>query len=192
MKTKINIQDIAPNLDFIVGTASSDNLIFIHDYLREGTLEIDFDVYLPTVGKNLQRDYVWTDLQKSEYILTIFKGYGNSNSMSGMQPICIIRNEWFADNGVQKWQVVDGKQRLSTVLDFMAGKIGFEWNGEQYYYADLDEIMQGVIRRFCFNVTYAINYKAKPITDAQKIEWFRCVNFLGTPQEKTHLNNLLK
>ena len=32
---------------------------------------IDFDVYLPTKGKNLQRDFVWTLLQKREIIWSI-------------------------------------------------------------------------------------------------------------------------
>ncbi len=38
-------------------------------YFKE--LKIDFDVYLPTIGKNLQRELVWTLDQKREIIWSI-------------------------------------------------------------------------------------------------------------------------
>lgn len=192
MKPTLKIKDIAPDLRFVVGTTSSDNVRTICKNMQKGELEIDFDVFLPTIGKNLQRGFVWTALQKSEYLLSIFKNYGGSNRISDMQPICIVRREHFANNGVQKWEVIDGKQRLSTILDFVAGKVCFEWNGIEYYYNDLDEVMQGVINRLWFNTTYAVTRENEPITDQQKIDWFRSVNFLGTPQDKEHLNDLLK
>jgi hypothetical protein len=192
MKPTLEIKDIAPNLRFVVGTTSSDSVRYMRERMANRELVIDFDVFLPTIGKNLQRGYVWTALQKSEYLLSIFKNYGSSNGISDMQSICIVRREHFANNGVQKWEVIDGKQRLSTILDFVAGKVCFEWNGVEYYYNDLDEVMQGVINRFWFNTTYAVTRENEPITDLQKIDWFRSVNFLGTPQDKEHLNNILQ
>jgi hypothetical protein len=39
---------------------------------------------------------------------------------------------------------------------------------------------------------HAVTRENEPITDQQKIDWFRSVNFLGTPQDKEHLNDLLK
>ena len=37
-------------------------------------LDIDWNVYLPTRKRNLQRDYVWTIEQKRELIWSIFIG----------------------------------------------------------------------------------------------------------------------
>lgn len=190
MKPTLKIQNIMPDLGFVTMVTSSDNIIRIIEYIRTEMLQIDFDVFLPTIGKNLQRGFVWDNMQKSEYILSILRTYNKTNGISSQQPICIIRNEWFSNNGKQYWQIIDGKQRLSTILDFVDNKIPFEWNGFEYYYVDLDVIMQGVINRFWFNMVYAVNYEKEPITDLQKIEWFRTVNFLGTPQDKEHLKNL--
>lgn len=36
--------------------------------------KLDFDVYLPTKGKNLQRPFCWTLAQKRELILSMIKG----------------------------------------------------------------------------------------------------------------------
>lgn len=35
--------------------------------------KIDFDVFLPSIGKNLQRPKVWTIAQKQQLIISVFK-----------------------------------------------------------------------------------------------------------------------
>lgn len=81
---------------------------------RLGNLEnryiIDWDVKLSN-GKALQRDFCWTKEQKNELIISLLKKIKIPvfTFIIGGENDSILR-------------VVDGKQRLSTLLDFYNGK----------------------------------------------------------------------
>ena len=76
---------------------------------------IDWDVYLPTRGKNLQRGYVWALEQKRELI--------NSMIIGRHIPHCAIVNIVDPKNDHKDiLQVIDGKQRLSAMVDFYDNK----------------------------------------------------------------------
>ncbi len=134
-------------------------------------------MFLPTKNKNLQRELVWTLEQKRELIWSIF--YGRHI------PHCSIINRTDETN-----EIIDGKQRLSTMIDFLNDKFTLLIDDKEFYYKDLPEDYKLVYKSFTFRY-YIVNEESNsPISDEDKISWFRFLNFAGTPQDKEHLDNL--
>lgn len=139
---------------------------------------IDWNVYLPTKGKNLQRDFVWTLDQKREIIWSILI----KRNIPRMAIINTID---------QVYQIIDGKQRLSSIFDFTNDLFTLLIDGEGYLFSELPVDYQNVISGYAFPY-YIVNEEANdPITDEDKINWFRFINFAGTPQDKEHMDSLL-
>ena len=161
--------------------------IGIEDYLTNNSFEIkwDFDVFLPSINKNLQRGNVWNLAQKQELIRSLILGK-NIN-----EPTIIIYRK-LCTNVVRKIEVIDGKQRITAILEFLQGK--FEVDG--YFYADFNLNNPKYPNANCFKKKLSVkvnmyySYEDCPITDQQKIELFKMLNFSGTPQDEQHLNSL--
>lgn len=83
-----------------------------------------------------------------------------------------------------------GKQRMSTLFDFYQNKFALIVENKHYYYKDLDESVQRVIRLFSFTCDIVYEYNDALISDENKIKWFELINFSGTPQDKQHLIDL--
>lgn len=139
--------------------------------------KLDFDVYLPTRNKNLQRDFVWNLDQKRELILSVL--YGRH-----------ITHLSIINKSDDTFEIIDGKQRLSTMIDFYNDKFTILLENKEYYYKDLPEDYKLAIKSL--NIRYYIVNEEfeKPITDEDKISWFKFLNFAGTPQEKEYLDSL--
>lgn len=138
---------------------------------------VDFDVYLPTKGIKLQRDYVWTVEQKRELIWSVL--------MNRYIPRMAMIN---TSDGV--FQIIDGKQRLSAMLDYYMGLYDLIIDGESFFFKDLPIDYSRVISGFMFPY-YIVNEDfGNQFTDEDKIAWFRYINFAGTPQDEEHLNKL--
>ena len=144
---------------------------------------IDFDVYLPSRGRNLQRDYVWTTEQKRELIWSVLM----KRHISRMAILNVVNKKEDIE-GI--YQVIDGKQRLSAMIDFYNGKFHLIIDEKRYVFNDLPEDYQNVIARFMVPY-YIVNedYGTK-FSDEDKINWFRYLNFAGTPQDAEHLRGL--
>jgi len=144
---------------------------------------IDWNVYLPTKGKNLQRDFVWTIQQKRELI--------NSILIGRHIPHCAILNI-IDKNDCESdiWQIIDGKQRLSTMVEFYQNLFTIEIDGIYYHFKDLPEDYKLEIKHFTIRYYVVHEEFDKPITDEQKINWFKFINFAGTPQDAEHLESL--
>lgn len=71
-----------------------------------------------------QRGLVWTLEQKQAFILALFSG------RTYLKPTFLF-NGW--SNGIKAYEVIDGKQRLNAIIEFVKGQ--FAVNG--YYYKDL-------------------------------------------------------
>ena len=143
--------------------------------------DIDFNVFLPTKGINLQRDLVWTLEQKRELINSILIG----RHIPPMAFINVIKN-----GSDERWLVIDGKQRLTTMFDFTDNKFTIEIEGNEYCFDELPSEY-----KMSINYYYFINYfwneeYGKPITDQEKINWFKFINFAGTPQDSEHIKKL--
>jgi len=140
--------------------------------------KIDFDVFLPTIGINLQRSLVWTLFQKRELIWSML--------ISRRIPCLTLINTWD-----EVWQVIDGKQRLTAMFDFIDDKFTLEVDGVEYLFSELPQDYQLAINNY--HVRYYYVYEMQPpIPDDLKIEWFKLINFAGTPQDQEHLKNLTK
>src|ERR1700749_4632753 len=106
MKT-LNIKDFRKTLPFIIQKSVS-VVIYLKHLIDNSNYILDWDVYLPTKGKNLQRPFVWTLKQKQALILSILKGIK-------VPSISVI----IKDNNKNKaiiFKIIDGKQRLSSMI----------------------------------------------------------------------------
>ena len=137
---------------------------------------IDWDVYLPSKKMNLQRGFVWTIDQKREIIWSILI----KRNIPRMAIICTI-NDVF--------EIIDGKQRLSAMIDFYNNEFTIISDGGEYYFKDLPSDHQKVIGGFYFPY-YVVHEISQSITDEDKISWFKFINFAGTPQDAKHLQSL--
>jgi len=139
---------------------------------------VDFDVYLPTKGFNLQRPYVWTIQQQEEFIWSCLLG-------RSIPDIVFIQHEW------KLYQVIDGKQRLMTLKRYMTNEFPIHHNGYEYFYRDLDNSLQYMLDNAPIRYTSYYSYDDDPITDNEKIIIFNFYNFAGTPQDESHRKKLL-
>ena len=186
----IKLSDIKKNLPFQISKGMyNGNLIEWKNYNYLDHYILDFDVYLPTKGINLQRGFCWTLEQKRDLIMSVIKGINIPN-------ITVIISE--EENGIQrKVKVIDGKQRLSTLIDFINDKFSIILLGKEYRHSELpsyDKDYRNNIKYAIdsFNILFdqAYEYYDKPISDDDKITWFELINFAGTIQDVEHLKKL--
>lgn len=146
-------------------------------------LDIDWNVYLPTRNKYLQRDFIWTLEQKRELIWSVLIGRHI--------PHCAIINSINKENeNKDLYLIIDGKQRLSTIFNFIDNKFTIEIEEKEYLFSELPSDYQTAINYYHFRY-YVVNEPWDVrITDNQKIAWFKFINFAGTPQDAIHLNGL--
>ena len=161
--------------------------VFVHigDMLDRDYV-IDFDVFLPSIGKNLQRPFVWTLFQKQQLILSILKGITIPKVSVVQYKDDIGPNP----NRTITIKVIDGKQRINTILEFYQNKFPIEWEGNEYYFDDLDKWGKYEISSFTILGDVAYEYPDRRITDEDLIGWFEQINFSGTPQDIDHINSL--
>jgi hypothetical protein len=182
----LKLKDIEKKIDFQIQRGTTMHYLC---QLAKGAygIVLDFDVYLPTKGKNLQRPLVWNLFQKQQLILSALKGIK-------LPPIqFILFTDDAAGTGPDKKQVyhiIDGKQRLTTLLSFYNGEFPIIWDNKEYFFKDLDEWAARRISHMTLDSDRVYTYPDADLTDDQKIAWFEMINFAGTPQDIEHLNNL--
>lgn len=185
MKT---LNDIIKPLSF-KGTKQTDleSVGYMQRQIDNNQITIDYNVYLSSVGINLQRPLCWSLTQKQQLILSVLKGVY-------IPPISIIQTMYYnreETNQPTTLYIVDGKQRLSTIFAYLNNEFAIEdLKGELVYFKDLDSKAQIVISRFHFHANIYYEWSDKKLTDLQKFEWFNLLNFSGTSFEEYHLNNL--
>jgi Protein of unknown function DUF262 len=135
-------------------------------------LKFDFDVFLPSLGVNLQRPLVWTIEQKRSLIESVL-------IRRLVPPVSVILTN---DDVLE---VIDGKQRLTALIEYIRGD--FDFCG--YYCDELPIDYLGQIKRHHVTAYWLCEYDG-PISDEDKIEWFRWINFAGTPQDVAHMKRL--
>ena len=138
-------------------------------------LKFDFDVWLPSRNMNLQRPLVWTVEQKRNLIESVLV-------RRAIPPISVI----FTTEDV--YQVIDGKQRTSAFISYLRNE--FDFCG--YFCDELPKDYLGQIKRHWIATYRLCEYSDRLVTDDEKIEWFRWINFSGTPQDSLHLQELEK
>lgn len=146
---------------------------------------LDFDVFLPSKGFCLQRKHVWTIEQKQELIMSILL-------KRSISKLAIILH-YPTDGGIEvdKIEVIDGKQRLSAIIDFLENKFPISIKGKAVFFKDLDKSFHTFCKLLSLPCDIARAYENDDINDADKIAWFNIINFAGTPQDAEHKAKLL-
>lgn len=128
-----------------------------------------------------QRDFVWTKMQKVAYIMAIFE------KQIETKPTLILNNITQNDKETKKFEVLDGKQRLKTLFDFIEDKFKLE-NGKVFSelsYKDKETIMFHTVR-----YTRLCRRNRDNLSNKEKIELFLEINELGTKMSDKHIKEI--
>ena len=163
---------------------------------QEYNPHIDWDVYLPKYDRNLQRPFVWTIEQKAELIKSILRDIE-------IAPLTIIQVRDRQAEYPLVWQIIDGKQRFSSILSYLRGEFPITIEGEEFYYNDLPDELQKKIKWFdvrAYVVYHNIYHNTdnltdrerlrETVTDEDRIELYLYINYAGVPQDEQYLKDL--
>ena len=181
MKKEFNIQAIVPKLGFKIAHKDM-SLPELSRFERYG-YKFDFDVYLETKGCNLQRGFVWNLQQKQEFIFSLLKDVN-------IPQFAVVVYSPSKDNDHSVYKVIDGKQRLSTVMSFLKGEFPITVDEEDYLFSELPKDIKRIIEYWTPRAQVAYSYYDDKISDDDLIKWFNLLNFAGTEQEKSHKDKL--
>ena len=113
-----------------------------------------------------QREFVYKDKQREAVIDTITKNY----------PLNVM---YWAVNGDDKFEVIDGQQRTISICQYVDGDFAF--NGKYFHNLQNDEQER------------ILNYKLTVYlcsgTDSEKLEWFKTINIAGEKLTDQELRN---
>ena len=117
-----------------------------------------------TIQPEYQRNYIYADGKKDVAVIdSIMKGY----------PIGLL---YFVKVGKDKYEVLDGQQRITSIGRFLTGKLDVsDENGNFHKFTGLDENIQRFI-----NDTPLTIYICEG-TEKEIKEWFKTINIVGVP-----------
>lgn len=140
----------------------------------------DFEVFLPDYGKNLQRELVWTLSQKQEIIKSIIVE-------RNIPPIYMVIKNFCENNEV--FQIIDGKQRLSTILSFLKDGFTIPFGSQNLHFSELPNDFRNKIENTTILFHIAYDDAISPINDRKKVETYKFFANAGTPQDIEHINS---
>lgn len=156
--------------------------VFTVQEIASGQVNLDSEVYLPSLGIDLQRPLVWSDKQEQELILSVLKGIQ-------LPKVALIHYKDMS-RGISLYQVIDGKQRLATLIRFVDNHFTLSVEGQDLLFSDLPQDCQREILRLWIVADVAYEYPDQIIPDEEKVRWFNLINFAGTPQDQAHFEKL--
>lgn len=162
---KLNNKRYIKELEIIELTSRLRHFIAIL-FNKEKDIPIYFD------NPEYQRDLVWSLEDKQLYILNLFKGLAQIKPM-----IAVYYNK---DNVI--YEVIDGKQRLNAIFEFINNKFPLYVNDEEIYFDNLQEEDQKYLMAFDVKWTRVMsrNNLDERIPLDYLLELFIEINFLGT------------
>ena len=127
-----------------------------------------------TIQPEYQRAYIYADGKKDVAVVkSILKGY----------PIGII---YFIKVGKDKFEVLDGQQRITSVGRYIKGKFAVkDENDMEQYFDGIAKNKQEVI-----NKTELLIYECEG-TESEIKEWFKTINIAGVPLNEQELFNAI-
>lgn len=163
MADKIRIRDLHVGLPF---TGAGIDMP-IGDLARATEL-FDFDFTPPW-----QRDHVWTIEQRELFVGHLLSG--------GMVPHLIVREpNWGGTLG--KYQIVDGKQRLTSLLMWLRGEIVADIGGRRIHIDDTD-------KRFSMSHTIRADF-VRVKRESEIMLLYLRLNSGGTPHTREQLDRV--
>lgn len=113
-----------------------------------------------------QREFVYNDEKRNAVIHTINQGF----------PLNVM---YWADNGDNKYEVIDGQQRTISICQY----VNKEYAYEMRYFDNLTDDEQEKILNYKLTV-----YLCKG-TDSEKLQWFKTINIAGERLTNQELRN---
>lgn len=158
--------------------------LFLQDYIHvtHSNQQIASLIHMYYRGVDLnpeyQRGHVWSLEDKVALIESIF----NRVDIGMFSFIELPFNENNPDGPI--YEVLDGKQRLSAIVEFCEGR--FPWRGMHWH--DLNNRDKCDFER----TTIAVGYTAEKITRKQKLNHFLRLNTKGRVQSEEHMDKVRK
>jgi hypothetical protein len=174
MKT---IQELRSTFDFKIQHYHIQLYQFVRKYEKN---LVDWEVFLPSLGYDLQRPFVWTEFQKEELIWSVLLG----RKVPTVSAISIY------EENDELLQIIDGKQRLGTLVSFVQGRFPLHVDKKPFFYHQLPDDYKYAIKFFTISVNTLYQPLDKPFSDQDKINWFYFINFAGTQQDTEHMRKL--
>lgn len=152
---------------------SRDHAIMVGSYLHWWKNK-DLDL-----NPSYQRPYVWTQKEQDAFLTTLITGF----------PCGVIAIAVDSQFNETHWvEVIDGKQRLTTIIKFYEGEIGLPMpDGSRLFW---DELPRHEQRTFENMSLPALGLDE--CTKKDRLEFFIKLNFAGVPQSQEHMNRVLE
>ena len=131
--------------------------------------------------KHYQRGLVWTEEQKRDLITTIYKGGDIGKFVFRYKKWSDVEKQASEDGHGFNWDVVDGKQRMHAILEFVQGKFTDKHGN---FWKDLSGKAQS---KFMMYDKLSFGKLDMDTTDEQAIAAFLYVNVNGTPVSEEHI-----
>lgn len=125
-----------------------------------------------------QRNFVWTLKQKQKYIENLFK------EKAIISPTFLLLN---CENDKLKYELLDGKQRILTIMDFIFNKFSLS-NGK--FFKDLSKTDSNFILYHKVLYTRIEKDGFGNLSLNEKIELFLEINELGTKMSDSHIEKI--
>lgn len=145
-------------------------------FILQGISEGDFDL-----NPSYQRNYIWDKHNAQELLFSIFNGL----PIGG---ISIIEKK-ITSSGPYI-EIVDGKQRSTTIYQFYNNEIPYiTKDKKEIYFKDMSIVDQ---RHFKNQLTLPVSVLAADISELDKYRYFYAVNFAGVPINSSHKDYILE
>jgi uncharacterized protein with ParB-like and HNH nuclease domain len=139
-------------------------------FILLGMSDGDFDL-----EPSYQRGYVWDKDNAQELLFSIFNGFP-------IGAISIIEKSNTSDGPYI--EIVDGKQRTTTIYKFYTNEIPYiDKAGYEVYFKDMDIVDQ---RHFKNQLTLSVNILSSDVSEVDKYRYFYSINFAGIPINSAH------
>lgn len=165
------IKGLIPTGNYMIDTLISDLKDTIERYQREFNLELDPD---------FQRSHVWTEDQRVRYIEYLMQG--------GQTPPIYFNHEGWMKSFQGDMVIVDGKQRLTSLLLFLDNKLRV--------FHSMDPSGEGFLAEHFDYIPYTIKIGINDLpTRSQVLEWYLQMNsglIAHTTDELDKVRSLLR
>ena len=130
-----------------------------------------------TIQPEYQRNYIYAKENREIAVIeSILKGY----------PLGLIYFNTVVENGVKRFEVLDGQQRITSIGRFLTGKFAIkDGNGMQQYFSGLPRDKQEKILNTCLLI-----YECEG-EETEIKEWFKTINIAGIPLNQQEIYNAI-